>query len=638
MGTEIKLSAPIIDNKLPAFTNNKIIIPFQLPKTVSLNDFSKMKVIIKNVQTNKEKVGKIIEVANLDTTMKDGNYIVSFVFYEKPKRDETFNEKETYYAYNSKTDEYVPTIATADNYTNYYVDRAKFMVGQYYKVQIAFVTEDSGSENNIGYYSNSATIKYTSTPKMVIQELEDVNGNNNISNVNNIFTGIYKSEDMTEKVYSYCFDLYYQNILIKTSDIQLHNNLKNTINSNASQYLWNLDEILENGNYRIDFKVITINNLEKTITYNFTISQTNSDNNGIELILENNFDNGYIEISLSGGIFTHTGDFNYILTRVDEQEKEYKIIPITLTVQNKNQKLKPTLVYKDFAIRQGATYTYKLREIDSNNYICDSDTRATIISDFEDAFLSDGDRQLRIRFNPKIASFKNTLLESKMDTIGGKYPFIFRNGNVGYKEFSISGLLSLLSDENHLFIKDNNEEPLRTHTPAAAREKTIDSIQINDFKHNLSTNNIKNERDFKMEVLAWLTNGKPKLFRSPTEGNFIIRLINTSLSPNDTLGRMLHTFSSTAYEIDDYNYQNLQDYNFIHNEKVNIDNNYESIKYKYIFKEDCYKTDILTNSPTEKLNVLSNITSKKNESTGIFYYIKLCPRNRIILYKNSTYL
>jgi hypothetical protein len=39
--------------------------------------------------------------------------------------------------------------------------------------------------------------------------------------------------------------------------------------------------------------------------------------------------------------------------------------------------------------------------------------------------------------------------------------------------------------------------------------------------------------------------------------------MNTSLSPNDTLGRMLHTFSSTAYEIDDYKFETLHKYGFI---------------------------------------------------------------------------
>jgi hypothetical protein len=70
---------------------------------------------------------------------------------------------------------------------------------------------------------------------------------------------------------------------------------------------------------------------------------------------------------------------------------------------------------------------------------------------FEDMYLSDGYKQLRIRFNPKVSSFKKTILEQKVDTIGNKYPFFFRNGNVSYKEFPLSGLISLLMDPDNKF-------------------------------------------------------------------------------------------------------------------------------------------------------------------------------------------
>ena len=43
----------------------------------------------------------------------------------------------------------------------------------------------------------------------------------------------------------------------------------------------------------------------------------------------------------------------------------------------------------------------------------------------------------------------------------------------------------------------------------------------------------------------------------------MVRLMNTSLSPNDTLGRMLHTFSSTGYEIMDNTIDNLKHYGLI---------------------------------------------------------------------------
>ena len=66
-----------------------------------------------------------------------------------------------------------------------------------------------------------------------------------------------------------------------------------------------------------------------------------------------------------------------------------------------------------------------------------------------------------------------------------------------------------------------------------------------------------------MEVLEWLNNGEPKIFRSPTEGNFIVRIMNVSLAPNDTLGRMLHNLSCTAYEIAEWNFANLIKYNLV---------------------------------------------------------------------------
>jgi hypothetical protein len=162
---------------------------------------------------------------------------------------------------------------------------------------------------------------------------------------------------------------------------------------------------------------------------------------------------------------------------------------------------------------------------------------------------------LCIKYNPKVSSFKSTTLENKIDTIGGKYPFFFRNGAVGYKEFAISGLISAHMDAEHIFIKAEESE-------ADKREKTsATSLSHNEIlTTSLTEVNIYKEREFKAEVLAWLNNGKPKLFRSPTEGNFIVRLMNVSLTPNDTLGRMLHSFNCMAYEIADYTLDNVREY------------------------------------------------------------------------------
>ena len=103
----------------------------------------------------------------------------------------------------------------------------------------------------------------------------------------------------------------------------------------------------------------------------------------------------------------------------------------------------------------------------------------------------------------------------------------------------------------------------------------------------LKSENIAAEREFKLRVLDWLTDGNPKLFRSPGEGNYIVRLMNTSLAPNDTLGRMLHTFNTTAYEIADCDFTNLSKFKFINA----LETSYQEMKFKMIdaFEKEAQK-------------------------------------------------
>jgi len=105
-------------------------------------------------------------------------------------------------------------------------------------------------------------------------------------------------------------------------------------------------------------------------------------------------------------------------------------------------------------------------------------------------------------------------------------------------------------------------------------------------KTNLTYDNIATERYFKLLVLNWLTDGKPKIFRSPTEGNYIVRLLNVSLTPKNELGRMIHEFSCTAYEIADFNAKNLKDLGFL---KDDDSNNLEELSYFNLNLKDIIK-------------------------------------------------
>jgi hypothetical protein len=115
----------------------------------------------------------------------------------------------------------------------------------------------------------------------------------------------------------------------------------------------------------------------------------------------------------------------------------------------------------------------------------------------------------------------------------------------------LSGLISYLQDPDNEF-----------------------KVEFGDYKNtntiNLTDENITKERIFKLEVLDWLNNGKTKLLKSPTEGNYQVRIMNVSMSPNDTLGRMLHNFSCTAIEVKDENFKVKVDLNFTGKELVHV--------------------------------------------------------------------
>jgi hypothetical protein len=78
------------------------------------------------------------------------------------------------------------------------------------------------------------------------------------------------------------------------------------------------------------------------------------------------------------------------------------------------------LLWQDFTVRQGVSYKYALQAYNDNGLysskLCNKE--GVVYAEFEDMFLFDGERQLNIRYNPKVSSFKTTMLESKMDTLG----------------------------------------------------------------------------------------------------------------------------------------------------------------------------------------------------------------------------
>lgn len=488
-----KLSPPQISGILPAFTiggeqSSTISIPFILNYSVGAKDFDRIAIIIKTVSTGIEKLRTTTTNFQFDDVKRC--YIAHFPCFEDAQ------------------------------------------IGQYYKIQIACQLGED--DNGVGYYSSVGVAKCTSQPKVFIKDRENTKSNTYE------YVGVYsqKGGDPTEKVYNYKFDLYdSSNNLISTSGILLHNSSNDEIASSTD--VWTIRQALKpNLSYFIQYTIYTNNGLEcSSIKYEIVEVQFEDPVIHAYLSAKNNFDDGYVSVSLIGNKDNSYISGRFILLRAsseDDYNSWYELTRFQLNRWDSNTIL---LICKDHTVQQGVKYIYAIQAYNSVGTYSNrlQNIEGKVFCDFEDAFLYDGQHQLKIRFNPKVNNFKSTILESKVDTLGGKYPFIFRNGNVKYKEFAISGLLSCLSES----ADDNNGQGWQ-----------------------LIADNYKKERDFKLATLEWLNNGKPKLFKSGAEGNYIVRLMNVSLTPNDTLGRMLHTFNCSAYEIADYNFENLQSFGF----------------------------------------------------------------------------
>ena len=450
--------------------------------------------------------------------------------------------------------------AVWDEETKTYINKkgaVEFKIGTYYKVQLAFVKGDT-----VGYYSTVGVIKCTAKPTVEIEQLTEGSVNSNV----NFFTGKYSCpNDINEKVYSSYFKIKdsSDNVIFKSeegiSSYQYQDNDYVSINDIIYEKDLPKDEICT-----ITYHVKTINGLEFSSPA-YKIMQRKlipMDFKG-KIIATENSEDGYVDISLIGKQIDGIQEISYgkfILAREDSLDpgnwEELTRFKLNYEHPTKN-------IFRDFTVEHGKTYTYAIQQFNDYEVYSEKKKSNSVHIEFEDMFLYDGKKQLKIRFNPQVSSFKLQVSESRNDTIGSKYPFFYRNAKIGYKTFPVSGLISMQMDENEFFLTydEIGKEDFRNHRHDSLKDKFVNPDL---YKHtDLLDQNFMSERLFKMEVLEWLNDGHVKLFKSPGEGNYLVRLMDTSLSPNTTVGRMLHTFNSTAYECADINYKNLIKYDII---------------------------------------------------------------------------
>lgn len=400
------------------------------------------------------------------------------------------------------------------------------------------------NQDSMSEWSKVCLIQPIATPELELKGFYSLE-NTIISSYNNIIAGRVNFKD-NETLESYRIKIYSikdnNKLVYDTNIIYTDTFAPNEIYHQLSYGL------IDGTRYKMNFEYTTKKMYTKTVSYFFMVIDETGERIDATVTAVPNDEMGRIEINIASETESYFG--NLIIRRASHKDNFTVWEDIKKIVIYDASKLNVT--WYDYTAESGVWYKYCVQKCSSQNVRgLVSVSREPAMLNLEDIFITGADgRTLRIKFNPQINSFTHTLLESSQQTIGGKYPFIKRNGNVGYKQFSISGLISRLMDEGDLFTSQtelyNNQNSLY--------------FDYNTNKNITDYNDIIIEKEFRDKVYDFLHDGKVKLFRSATEGSFLIRLMNVSLNPENALGRMLYSFNGTAYEIDFVSIDNLIKY------------------------------------------------------------------------------
>lgn len=487
------LFAPVLRTTQPAFaaSQDALTVYYTLPQAASLTDVTNIEVKVNTQDTNTNVVNNATGILSLSVSTN------SF----------SINKGE--------------------------LKSGHWAAGKLYKIQARLVST-SGQKSE---WSNVMITKAITLPQVKILNGETTSSDpNEISSIHSETTtmptfygeAIFTAGE-SEYLDTYRFDLWYKGEIVESSgNIQY-----NSSTDAAPQYRFR-KQLIRYDKHSVIFSIISNNGYEVTSKpYVFeVVSNTVGTITNLAITVDSTsvacIENAMIQVRLTS---TEELNGNYVIVRSDEDTGYQVWDDVTyLTYAGKN--LTDELVFTDYYIECGKRYKYAVQRKQTNNarseLLLPQDSSPHWVN-FEYSYLCGQGTQIKLNFNGELSSFKHTQLASKLDTIGSTYPTIAYNGHAYYAEFPLSALVSAYMDEENLFM-EKDFETLSTNP-------TAESVRI--------------ERKFRYKVETFLNDKQYKLFKTPTEAdkNIIVALTGATLSPQQSLNRMIYSFSTNAYEV-----------------------------------------------------------------------------------------
>lgn len=475
-----------------------------------------------------------------------------------------------------------------------------FKTNQFYKVQLRFdYTNDSTTKLTAKYINdNKNNFSEWSTVtliKPIIKPVLNLAGFNNKDDITYFGTNLMELvgsidfentlTDKSDSIYSrknieseylMHYDVIIRDTTIGDTFLESKNIYADSYNPNQIVYSIK-KEFTPGHSYQLRIHYVTNHYYENDYVKNFYISDVQVDPlKGIQLSIEqdNNgnpigeWQYGRTKLTIANTSEGFLG--NIILKRSSNKTnfaewEDLKILQLKSTED---------IIYYDTTIESGVWYKYGLQKINNKNFRSSiSNITKPVMTEFESAFLISEQGLLRLKYDVSVSSYKHNILESKTDTLGSQYAFFKRNGNVNYKSFSLSGLITGMMDieEQNKYTKVVTEDGEAINQWSGIKDKVFfnleNFLQDEEVKDQYRTYLGSTSYDFVMEknfrdkVIEFLYADDIKLFKSASEGNILVKLMDINFTPNEGLGRLTYSFTATAYEIDEPTIDNLEKYN-----------------------------------------------------------------------------
>lgn len=497
------LFAPILRTTQPAFaaSQDTLTVYYTLPQAASLTDITNIEVKVNTQDTNTNVVNNTTGILSVSATA--GSFSIN-----------------------------KGTLKTGH-----------WAAGKLYKIQARLVNT-SGQKSE---WSNVMITKAITLPQVKI-----LNGETTASDPNEISATHSETVTMptfygeatftageSEYLDTYRFDLWYEGEIVETSG-----NIQYNSSTNATPQYRFRKQFPYYDEHSVTFSIVSNNGYEATSKpYVFeVISTTSGQITNLAVTVDSTsitcIENAMIQVRL-----TSTGELNgnYVIVRSDE-DTNYQVWDDVAYLTYVGKELTDELVFTDYYIECGKQYKYAVQRKQTNNarseLLLPQDPSPHWVN-FEYSYLCGKGTQIKLNFNGELSSFKHTQLAGKLDTLGSTYPTIAYNGHAYYAEFPLSALVSAYMDEENLFMEKDFE--------ALSTNPTAESVRI--------------ERKFRHKVETFLNDKQYKLFKTPTEAdkNIIVALTGATLSPQQSLNRMIYSFSTNAYEVAENTLSNLKD-------------------------------------------------------------------------------